>query len=90
MMHEDGSEELTDALIQPLIPKEHMGVGLKGSNSYPGSRRLIQKKHLPKNLALIKTGGNALQAVDRSLMHKNNLIAGRFEAYHLDNSGLNN
>jgi hypothetical protein len=71
-----------DYIMKPLLPqptkkKENEAMDLQ---QYPGLA-LRPAAHpndsLPQNTTLIKTGGNALQAVESSILKQDNLVAGK-------------
>jgi hypothetical protein len=55
-----------------ILPKDHV----EKWRLYPGERREIleQSHELSRSALLVKTGGNALQAVDRRIVEQNDLV----------------
>ena len=62
---------------EPMLPREVKKEEVSAASNYPGFARSSFEGSVPKNSVLIKTGGNALQAVDRSELDRKNLVAGK-------------
>ena len=67
----------TNDYNKPLLPQEIKRDSQK--TEYPGYSRSIITDHTPPNSTLVKTGGNALQAVDRSELDQKNIVTGEFK-----------
>jgi hypothetical protein len=68
-------------IMKPLLPQLPQPVKKnEAMDQYPGLA-LRPAAHpndsLPSNATLIKTGGNALQAVDNSILKQDHLVAGK-------------
>jgi hypothetical protein len=64
---------------EPMIPREMVTKEVAEVSNYPGFARSPIVGDVPKNSVLIKTGGNALQAVDRSELDRKHLVAGKWQ-----------
>lgn len=59
---------------KPLLPQSMKQE--TPASKYPATSRPINPDLPPKNTEFVKTGGNALQAVDRAVTEQKNLVQG--------------